>query len=60
MYKEAALELEKRPLLDRDVFTRTVPLEVEAPEEEKLDVNLFELLEAFRQILERGKNRGLP
>lgn len=57
-YKEAALELEKRPLLDRDVFTRTVALEVEAPEEERLDVTLFELLEAFRQILERAKTEA--
>lgn len=57
-YKEAALELEKRPLLDRDVFARSVPLEMEAPEEEKLEVGLFELLEAFRQILERAKTEA--
>ena len=55
-YKEAATELERRPLLDRDVFIRTVPLETEEPEqEEKIDVNLFELLEAFRKVLERAK-----
>jgi segregation and condensation protein A len=55
-YKEAATELERRPLLDRDVFIRTVPLETEEPEqEEKIDVNLFELLEAFRRVLERAK-----
>ncbi len=55
-YKDAATELERRPLLDRDVFIRTVPLETEEPEqEEKIDVNLFELLEAFRRVLERAK-----
>jgi len=54
-YKEASQELEKRPLLDRDVFTRPAPQEREEPEEEKMEVNLFELLEAFRQVLERSK-----
>ena len=54
-YKEASQELEKRPLLDRDVFTRPAPQEREEPEEEKMEVDLFELLEAFRQVLERAK-----
>jgi segregation and condensation protein A len=54
-YKEASLELEKRPLLDRDVFTRAVLQEKEEPEEERFEVSLFELLEAFRQVLERVK-----
>jgi len=54
-YKEASQELEKRPLLDRDVFTRPASQEREEPEEEKIEVNLFELLEAFRQVLEREK-----
>jgi segregation and condensation protein A len=55
-YKQAAGELEKRPLLDRDVFIRLVTAEPgEEPEEERVEVNLFELLEAFRQVLERVK-----
>ena len=55
-YKEAGTELERRPLLDRDVFIRSVALETEEPEqEENLNVNLFELLEAFRKVLERAK-----
>ena len=55
-YKNAALEMEKRPLLDRDVFIRLTPPEPEAePEEERIEVSLFELLEAFRQVLERVK-----
>ncbi len=54
-YKEAALELDRRPLLDREVFARAVPLEKEEPEEERFEVGLFELLEAFRQVLERVK-----
>src|SRR3990172_2540918 len=40
-YKNAALEMEKRPLLDRDVFIRLTPPEPEAePEEERIEVNL--------------------
>ena len=55
-YKQAAGELEKRPLLERDVFIRLRPAEPEEePEEEKIEVNLFELLEAFRQVLKRVK-----
>jgi len=53
-YRQAAGELEKRPMLDRDVFIRLVLAEPEEiPEEERIEVNLFELLEAFRQVLER-------
>jgi segregation and condensation protein A len=56
-YKKAAVELEERPLLDRDVFIRLIPLESEEPaEEERVEVNLFELLEAFRGVLERVKS----
>ena len=55
-YKNAALKIEKRPLLDRDVFIRLTPAEPEEePEEERIEVNLFELLEAFRRVLERVK-----
>jgi len=55
-YKEAAAELEKRPMLDRDVFIRSIPLEGEdVGGEERVEVSLFELIEAFRKILERVK-----
>jgi len=52
-YKEAATELERRPLLNRDVFIRLVP-EGESAEEERVEVSLFDLLEVFRQMLERA------
>jgi segregation and condensation protein A len=56
-YKNAALEIAKRPLLDRDVFIRLAPAELdEEPEEDKIEVNLFELLDAFRKVLERVKS----
>jgi segregation and condensation protein A len=56
-YKQAAVELEKRPLLDRDVFIRMVPVEPESTEEqEKIEANLFELLEAFRKVLGRVRS----
>ena len=54
-YKQAAGELERRPLLDRDVFIRLTPTESQAPEEERIEVNLFELLEAFQEVLKRVK-----
>jgi segregation and condensation protein A len=54
-YKDAASELEKRPMRDRDVFMRSSPMELEGAEEDKVEVSLFELLEAFRKILERVK-----
>lgn len=54
-YKEAAGELEKRPLLDRDVFIRLTPADSEEPAEERIEVNLFELLEAFQEVLKRAK-----
>ena len=59
-YKQAAGELEKRPMLDRDVFVRLIPGELEEiPEEERIEVNLFELLEAFRKILERARSEAV-
>jgi segregation and condensation protein A len=55
-YKQAALELEKRPLLDRDVFIRLLAAAPEEePKEERIEVDLFGLLEAFRKVLERVK-----
>jgi len=55
-YKEAASDLEKRPMLDRDVFVGSTSMESkDTEEEEKVEVNLFELIEAFRKMLERVK-----
>ena len=55
-YKQAGAELERRPMLDRDVFIRLVPPnDEELREEERIEVNLFELLDAFRHVLERAK-----
>jgi segregation and condensation protein A len=55
-YKEAAVELERGPMLDRDVFVRlVVSNEEDSKGEERIEVNLFELLDVFRQVLERAK-----
>jgi segregation and condensation protein A len=51
-YKEAARSLESQDILERDVFTRKVGEDAE--EEDELDLNLFELIEAFQQILKRS------
>lgn len=55
-YKNAAGELESRPMLERDVFIRLALADNgEVREEEKIDVSLFQLLDAFGQLLERAK-----
>jgi segregation and condensation protein A len=54
-FKEAAGELYDRELLDRDVFVRRVPPFLEEHvegEEPKLEVSLFQLMEAFKRIVE--------
>ena len=54
-FKEAALNLEGRPLLERDVFTRGAPLEEPADAEEEedamIEVGIYELVQAFRRII---------
>ncbi len=54
-YKNAAVDLERRPLLNRDVFIRLASEDEDEPEEERIEVSLFELLEAFRKVLESVK-----
>lgn len=54
-FKEAALTLEARPLLDRDVFSRGSTAEdpeaAEDEEEATIEVGIFELVQAFRAII---------
>lgn len=51
--KEAAVQLNQRPLLYRDVFTRDfLAKEMEGKEEGLLRVGLFELIDAFRKIIQ--------
>jgi segregation and condensation protein A len=60
-FKEVALNLDKRKLLDRDVFKRIQPAE-ETPEEQEdpmVEVSLFELIEAFKQVVERMDKEDL-
>ncbi|MSM38458.1 MAG: segregation/condensation protein A [Geobacter sp.] len=55
-YKEAAAGLAGRELLGRDVFTRTIPFVDESllpAGEEPLEIELFELVDAFRRVLAR-------
>lgn len=58
-YKEAALELEGREVLYRDVFVRSSESrqKIEAGEIER--VSLFDLLSAFRRVLERFPEEGV-
>ncbi len=55
-FKEAALQLDGRPVLERDVFKRACPVEVsDLPEDpdalEEMDV--FDLVKAFQQMVAR-------
>jgi segregation and condensation protein A len=55
-FKEAALSLDGRPVLERDVFTRGAAIEEPAAEEREADdameeVDVFELFTAFRRII---------
>jgi segregation and condensation protein A len=53
-FKDAAGELDRRPLKGRDIFVRAVPPDPQEPREEgKMEVSLFDLLEALRQVLAR-------
>lgn len=55
-FKTAAEELVNRPMLHRDVFIRlTSPESDEEEQEERIEVSIFDLLDAFRQILARRK-----
>jgi segregation and condensation protein A len=63
-FKEAAADLGKRPLLERDVFVRSAPLSAEieksdTEEEELIEVSIFELIEAFHHIVSRIDNKEL-
>ena len=56
-FKEAAAGLGKRPLLERDVFVRSAPMPAEIEksdtEEELIEVSIFELIEAFHNLVSR-------
>jgi len=51
----AAEELAGRPLMGEDIFTRTPPKSkfLTNPEDEVIQVGLFELIDAFQKILEK-------
>ncbi len=56
-YKEAALCLDKRALLERDVFKRTYPLPematLEDDDTEFRELSIFDLINAFQQIVKQ-------
>jgi segregation and condensation protein A len=54
--KEVAGELSERDLLERDVFTRRLPHDFKnqfQDEEPMLDVNLFQLMDAFKRLVDQ-------
>jgi segregation and condensation protein A len=63
-FKEAAVELAHRPLLERDVFKRTSTLAEEAKnpdadDDELVEVSIFELIEAFHHLVSRLDKKEL-
>lgn len=63
-FKEAADQLTQRPILERDVFKRSAALAGDerpgaADEEELVEVSIFELIEAFHQIVSRMDKKDL-
>ncbi|MGV8059292.1 MAG: segregation and condensation protein A [Smithellaceae bacterium] len=63
-FKEAATALEARPLLERDVFTRSAPIDddiekLTEDEDELIEVNIFELIEAFHRLVSRIDKKEL-
>lgn len=57
-FKEAARRLDSRFLLERDVFARPQAQAESGPEERSLfNLGLFDLLDAFKEVLERLKDR---
>lgn len=63
-FKEAAAELERRPILERDVFKRSAPLQEDdhAPElneDELIEVSIFELIDAFHRLVVRIDQKEL-
>jgi Uncharacterized conserved protein len=53
-FKEAALQLDSRPVLERDVFKRACPLEMSGlPEDLEVfeEMDVFDLVKAFQQII---------
>lgn len=59
-FKHAAAELDRRPLLGRDVFQAVPPEPEPLPiAAEEVDVTLVQLLDALRRVLERAKAAGI-
>ena len=57
-FKEAAEELAKRRRLGRDVFRAEAPGPEPTPEAEReIEVGLFELIEAFRSVLQEARDQ---
>jgi len=61
IYKEAASQLDTRPLLDRDVFTRSVMAEALSDQDDQemaIELSVFDLVDAFYKIvstMEKGE-----
>jgi segregation and condensation protein A len=63
-FKDVAVDLERRPHLERDVFKRSAPLPEESrktdeAEDDLVEVSIFELIEAFHRVVSRIDKKEL-
>src|SRR3990170_6176740 len=59
-YKEAALCLDNRLLLERDVFKRSYGInETDETEDDETELNLFDLVKAFQKLVSRMDKQEL-
>jgi segregation and condensation protein A len=62
-FKEAATALEMRPLLERDVFTRSAPITEDIGKsteaDDLIEVSIFELIDAFHNLVSRSGQKEL-
>jgi len=57
-YKDAADELRDRPILNRDVFSRTTKFETEDEEQSPFaEVSVFKLIEVLDKVMQRARQR---
>lgn len=61
VFREAAIQLENRPLLERDIYKRGYPIENGSGEDDgagEVELNLFGLIEAFYKIISAMDEAG--
>lgn len=56
-YKTSAQELDERPRLERDIFLRAEPENIDTPDDQFVEASLFQLIDAFQKVLSQVEKR---